>query len=157
MSLYNIDHEIYRILSGFDPESEDSQERLKQLKLEAKENMSSTGRYIKNIRAEAVSLKAEEAILNDKRKVLERKAERLLNYVGAFLGEGTRYNDGVVTFSWRTCPASVEIDDIALLDDKYLVEQDSKPDKAMIKSDLQADVDVSGAHLVTDKMNFSLK
>ena len=119
MRLYEIDTAIFDILSCLEPNEngelpencDELFEKLKELEMERQKKLENVAKYVLNIRAEAKALKEEENRLSKRRKVLENKEKRLLQYLdNACQGQKTKL--GIATLSYRRSER-VEITDNA--------------------------------------------
>ena len=98
MSLYEIDRTI---LSLVDPETGEilDGDALEQLQMERDTKLENVACWVKNLAAEAAAIRAEEVSLSDRRKVIERKVDRLKKYLAdALNGEKFQTAKCAVTF-----------------------------------------------------------
>ena len=110
------------------------------------------GKVLRNLEGDIVALKAEEERLKARRQTLENNAKRLkMALQGAMEVTGkTKFKTELFSFSIRkNAPAVViDADELIKVPLKYLVAQEPKIDKAKIKEDLKAGVNLDGvAHL----------
>lgn len=110
------------------------------------------GKVLRNIEGDIEALKSEEERLKKRRQTLENNAKRLkLALQGAMEVTGkTKFKTDLFSFSIRkNAPAVViDADELIKIPLKYLVAQEPKIDKAKIKEDLKAGVNLDGvAHL----------
>jgi hypothetical protein len=107
--------------------------------------------YIKNIEAQANSIKAEEEVLAKRRKKKEDKVERLKKYLtDSIIGNGeTSFESAKVSVSFRKSEG-VEFTNKDALDEKYWRTKTTtkrEPDKNLIKETIKSGVAVAGAIL----------
>jgi hypothetical protein len=108
-SIYEIDRAIMDLV---DPETGEilDAEALDQLQMERETKLENVACWIKNLTAEGAAIRAEEVNLAERRKVIERKAERLKNYLADVLG-GEKFQTPKCSVSFRKT-SKVEIADI---------------------------------------------
>ena len=110
------------------------------------------GRVIRQMEADAAALKAEEQRLTTRRKTVETNIKRMKETLqNAMTAVGKpKIDTELFKFRIQKNPASVIIDEqyIENIPVEYLIEQEPKLDKAKIKEDLKAGVNLDGiAHL----------
>jgi len=153
MKLYEITSELAQLEHLIDlPESEynpdDLTDRLNNLKIDKQQKIEDICSFIKNLRAEAEAVKAESKKLAERAKRTTTHAEWLEKYLKENLEEREQYSSARHKLVWRKSVA-VEIDPSEELDSKYLVEKiEYKPNKALIKEDINEGKKVTGAKLV---------
>ena len=109
-------------------------------------------KYIKNVEADIAVLKEEEARLKAKRKAMENSIERfkaLMQETMNAAGE-KKLPCGTFTVSLQKNPVAVVVDEQYLenIPEEYLKFKDPEIDKAKLKEDLKAGVNLEGiAHL----------
>lgn len=150
MPIYEIDDEIRRIFDeATDPEtgevSEDAFEALEQLQMERDRKVDNVACWYKNLVAEAEAIKAEERKLKARREVIEREAERRKNYL-EFVLHGEKFSSPRSAVSFRKSKKCI-IDDINLLDEKFLTYAEPTPNKKEITDAIKSGEEVRGAHL----------
>lgn len=156
MNLYEIKEEFLELLDAIEngeiPDGAIA-DTLEGMKGEFDEKIENTACYIKNLKAEADAIKAEENSLKERRQVKEHQIERLKNgmmecmsHLGIKKVEGARAR---VTISTRA-GASVLISPDAVIPEEY---QRTKvePDKVALKEALKAGVDIKGVTLVDSR------
>lgn len=156
MNLYDIEYEI---MNCVDPETGEiiDEKRLDALQMEREKKIENILLWIKNLKSEAEAIKAEEKALADRRKVDERKAESLTEYVKNVL-DGRKFQTARVAVSYRKSEAVV-VDDMELMlevCDDYLKYKDPEPDKVKIKAALKDGLVVPGCHL-EERQNMTIK
>lgn len=110
LSIYQIDQAILGLV---DPETGEIMdgEAFNLLQMEREAKLENVACWIKNLTAEGAALRAEEVALAERRKVLERKIDRLKKYLEAALnGEKFQTTKCSVTFRKTT---KVEVTDAA--------------------------------------------
>jgi hypothetical protein len=102
--LFEIESQIERLFATeVDENGEITEEGLKaleDLELNKETKVLNTAKLIKSYLSEADAVKASEAVLSQRRKTLERKAERLKKYITDHAG-GEDYRDSEISVSWR--------------------------------------------------------
>lgn len=168
-SLFKIDAGILELLeNGFnlacvDPETGEideakAAEYLEQLQIDREIKLDNIGKYIKNLDAEIIALKAQEQAFAARRKSKERKIETLKNSVLASLQAANqkKFETVNVAYSLRRSE-TVEVVEIEKLDKKYIKEKyEYSADKTAIKNAIKAGETVEGAVLV-EKQNLQVK
>lgn len=156
MTLYEINKDIEATLNAImasvneDGEVDEAYvHQLEDLQLQRDDKLEGIGCYIKNLRAEAVAIKAEEANLKARRTALENHAERLTNYVADMLGGEKWDKSPKVAYSFRKSERVV-IGDESLIPAEYIkTKTETAPDLTAIKNAIKAGNDVAGARVVT--------
>ena len=147
MNLYEINQKILDAVEfGCDPETGEiiDDTALEKLQMDREEKIENTLLYAKNLAAEAVAIKTEEAALSKRRQTAEKKAEWLKRYVQAVLN-GEKFKTPRVAVGYRKTQAVV-IDDIDSLPDDFLRIK-KEADKTKIKELLKGGEALPGAHL----------
>lgn len=164
MTLYEIDKAIRDVIENgisFDPETGEvifDDTDLDQLNIDLETKIENTGLFIKNLRAEAEAIKAEEAALKARRARKENTAEHYSDYIKNYLimDGRPRYETPRVSMTIRKSEA-VEIDPLAKIPMDYVVEKyEVKPDKMALKKALKNGETIEGVHLVTNQ-NITIK
>lgn len=158
-ALYEIDRDIEELLNDAEL-TEDGEwildvDALQALHMERDQKLTGVALYVKNIAAEAEMVKAEKKALADRQSALERKAERLKEYLKNALN-GESLTDPRVKVSFRKAPASVEVFSTVQLPSNYFRVK-TEPDKTAIKEALKAGKEVPGARLITDGITMTIK
>lgn len=121
---------------------------------ERTEKLLNLGAWIKSLVAEEKCYKEEVKSLAQKAKMASNKAERLKSLIKSNMKEDETLKGPRCSLSWRKSESvSIDpnvIDDILILPDKYHHHPDAVPNKAIIKLDLKADIDVPGCYLTTN-------
>lgn len=160
MTLYEIDAQLEGLLEQVDPETGEllcDLEQLEALSLERDRKLENLALYVKNRDAEAKAIREEEKALADRRRGLERKAERARDFLARMLA-GEKFTTPKVAVSWRKSEA-VEIGMSFFSTDaneRFLRYKEPDPDKAAIKAALKAGEEITGAELVTN-LNMTIK
>lgn len=161
MSLWQIDNAIMECLDFETGEVTDF-ERLEQLVLARDAKIEGVALYIKNLQSTAAAIRAEEIGLADRRREMERKVERLKEYLTTAL-DGAKFETPRVKMSFRSS-TSVEIgDELRLLEwleknhhDECVEYKLPKIRVSEVGKLLKEGKEVPGACLVT-KSNLQLK
>lgn len=152
MTLYEIDKQI---LACVDPETgEADTEQLEMLMMERSEKLENIACWIKDIKAECDSIKAEEKALAERRQAKERKAESLRRYLDEALAR-QKFETPRCVVSFRKSQ-KVEITNLDKIPDDYLRYKAPEPDKAAIKAAIKDGLTVEGAELV-DSVSMTIK
>lgn len=156
MNLYEIREEFLALLDAIENgeiPDEAIADTLEGMKGEFDEKIENTACYIKNLKAEADAIRAEENSLKERRQAKEHQIERLKNgmmecmsHLGIKKVEGARAR---VTISTRA-GASVLISPDAVIPEEYQ-RTEVKPDKVALKEALKAGVDIKGVTLVDSR------
>ena len=99
MTIYDIEAEIMDCIDQETGEVIDL-DRLNALEMERDKKISNVACWIKDLKAEAEAIKAEEQNLNHRRKVCENKMESLKTYLATFLN-GEKFKDARCSISYR--------------------------------------------------------
>lgn len=110
MSIYEIDQ---KILDLVDPETGEIMDgaAFDALQMEREAKLENVACWIKNLVAEGAAIRAEEVNLAERRRALERKSERLKNYLAEALG-GEKFQTAKCSVTFRKT-TKVEIDDVS--------------------------------------------
>ena len=162
MNIYEIDREISRILAEVDPETgelpESAFDELEQLQLDRDEKIENASCAWINLTAEAKAIREQEIALADRRRALERRADRIKRYV-EYATEGQPFSSSRVAVRWRRS-TSVEVDPAAFwaAHPALSLVRQKAPEPAVdaIKAALKAGIDVPGATLV-EKTTMTIK
>lgn len=109
---------------------------------------------IKEAKAEAEAIKAEEKALAQRRKVRENKASGLTKYLSDYLA-GRKFSTPKVAISYRKSEA-VEIADLNAVPDEFLAPQPPKVDKIGLKKAIKGGAAIEGVQIV-EKSNIQIK
>lgn len=161
-SLYTITQDYLAAFEALeiDPETGEvtNAELLETLGGEFDEKVESVAMYIKNLEAFAAQISVEEKKLAERRKYIERKSERLSEYLARCLEMAgrDRFDTARAALSFRRS-ASVTIENADVLPMDFIKETITySPDKSAIKRALQSGVPVRGATLV-EKRHLQIK
>lgn len=163
MSLYEISSELQSVIEGgmvFDVETGEvifDSDSLDELQALYDDKLEGCGLYVKNQMAEIEAIKAEEKRLAERRRVKERKAERMKEYMLQSMERtGTsKLDTAKIAISTRKSKRVI-VDDQSILPRNFVtIEQTEKVDKAALKKAL-ASGDVAGAH-IEENVNLQLK
>lgn len=161
-SLYEIDSNIKAFIDNlFDSADENGEvdidmNILEDLKEQRQTKLENIALYAKNLASDAQAIKEEEKYLEDRRKRLERKCERLKGILVRSMME----NGEKELSSARYCAKirdskATEIYDDSAIPDKYMVEKKTfAPDKTAIKKAIESGEEVAGARII---VNHNLK
>lgn len=161
MNLYQIDQAILSLVDQETGEILDY-EAFSDLQMARDAKIEGMSLWWKNLSAEAAAIRAEEIRLAERRKDLEKKADRLKQYLAEIL-DGTKFSTGRVACSFRKSK-SVEITDeaefIRQMQEtqhfEFLTYSAPKVNRTEIANALKAGQLVPGAQLI-EKNNLSIK
>lgn len=152
MKLYEINEAI---LACIDPETgEADADKLDELMLMREEKLENLALWVKNLKAEASAIKAEEKALAERRQAKERKAESIKAYLEKELA-GQKFETSRAVCSFRKSQ-KVEITDLDKIPDDYLRYSAPTADKTAIKAAIKDGLTVEGAELV-DSVSMTIK
>lgn len=124
------------------------------LQLERSEKLENIALWIKNLKSDAESYKAEKQAFEEKQRRAERRAEGLKNYLSAFLS-GEKFKTPRVECTFRKSE-SISVTDISQLASEYLRYAEPTADKTAIKSAIKSGKEVTGAELIS-KLSLCIK
>ena len=158
MTLYDINKELEQaMMACVDPETgeiiEDTS-ALEALSLARDEKIENVALYIKNCKALADALKAEEQKLAARRKTAENRVEWLKRYLAQNL-DGEKFSTPRVNISWRKSE-SVTVKDIWAIPDDFLTYSEPKPNKTLLKKALKEGQWFEGVEIV-ESQNIQIK
>lgn len=152
MKLYEINEAI---LNCIDPETgEADPDKLDELLMMREEKLENLTLWVKELKAEADAIKAEEKALAERRQAKERKAESLKKYLDEALA-GQKFETSRCVVSFRKSQ-KVEITDFDKIPDDYLRYKTPEPDKTAIKAAIKDGLTVEGCELV-DSVSMTIK
>lgn len=152
MKLYEINEAI---LACIDPETGEADcEKLDELLMMREEKLENLALWVKDLKAEADAIKAEEKALAERRQAKERKAESIKAYLEKVLA-GEKFETSRAVCSFRKSQ-KVEISDITKIPDDYLRYSAPTADKAAIKAAIKDGISIEGAELV-DSVSMTIK
>lgn len=152
MKLYEINEAI---LACVDPETGEADcEKLDELMLMREEKLENLALWVKDLKAEADAIKAEEKALAERRQAKERKAESIKAYLEKELA-GQKFETSRAVCSFRKSQR-VEITDLDKIPDDYLRYSTPTADKTAIKAAIKDGIDIEGAELV-DSVTMTIK
>lgn len=155
-NLYELNKEIENFEFEIDEDTGEilNADKLDEIQLERDTKIENLCLWIKNLKADAVSYKAEEDSFNKKRKAAENKAESIKNYIKSALA-GEKFKTNRVSISYIRSE-QVECSDITKVDDDYLRYAAPELNKTKIKEALNNGVAVAGCSLV-EKQNMIIR
>lgn len=152
MKLYEINDAI---LACIDPETgEADPEKLDALMMEWNDKIEGMALWVKDLKAEADAIKAEEKALAERRQAKERKAESIKAYLEKVLA-GQKFETSRAVCSFRKSQ-KVEITNLDKIPDDYLRYSAPTADKTAIKAAIKDGLTIEGAELV-DSVTMSIK
>lgn len=152
MKLYQINEAI---LACINPETGEADvEKLDELMLMREEKLENLALWVKDLKAEADAIKAEEKALAERRQAKERKAESIKAYLEKELA-GQKFETSRAVCSFRKSQ-KVEITNLDKIPDDYLRYKAPEPDKAAIKAAIKDGLSIEGAELV-DSVTMTIK
>ena len=152
MKLYEINDAI---LACIDPETGEADcEKLDALMMELNDKIEGMALWVKDLKAEADAIKAEEKALAERRQAKERKAESIKAYLEKVLA-GQKFETSRAVCSFRKSQ-KVEITDLDKIPDDYLRYSAPTADKTAIKAAIKDGLIIEGAELV-DSVSMTIK
>ena len=151
-NLYEVSEAIETAFNlAVDPETGEVNEEqlmlLEMLEIERNVKIENIALLIKNLRADAVALKAEKEAFQKRQKQAENKANSLSNYLESVLN-GEKFTTDKCAISWRRSSKIVLNEGCTVydLDTHYLRMSEPELDKVAIKKALADGVVVEGVH-----------
>lgn len=153
-SLYEIAERYMDILEAMDEDAS----VLDEIKDTLENKVENIGCYIKDIDAMADAIKTEEENLCARRKALERKSERLRDYLAScMLMTGiTKYNSQRLAVSFRASKSVTILNEAMIPEDFMVTKTTSAPNKTAIKAAIENGIYIPGAE-ITKKENIQIK
>ena len=152
MNLYEVNEAIETAFNlAVDPETGEVNEEqlvlLEMLEMERDKKIENIALLIKNLRADAVALKAEKDAFAKRQKQAENKANSLSNYLETVLN-GEKFTTDKCAISWRRSSKIVLNEGVTVydLDTHFLRMSEPELDKVAIKKALADGVVVEGVH-----------
>lgn len=161
MNLYEINQAILALV---DPETGEilDYDAFSELKMAKEEKIEGMALWHKNLTAEAAAIRAEEINLATRRKSLEKKAERLKEYLSTILS-GSKFSTARVACSFRKTKSVEILDEASFIQEmqesmhyEYLKYSPPTVNKTEITNAIKAGQLVPGAQLI-EKNNLSIK
>lgn len=156
MTLYEIDKEI---MNCWDAETGEilDEARLDELQIERDAKIENVACWIKNLRAEREALKAEKDTFAQRQKTVENKIDSLMKYLQSALN-GENFKTAKTAITYRKSEKVVIADgvDIFALPEQYLKYKDPDLDKAALKRDVKAGIEIPGVFIESCK-NIQIK
>ena len=152
MNLYEVNEAIETAFNlAVDPETGEVNEEqlvlLEMLEMERDKKIENIALLIKNLRADAVALKAEKEAFQKRQRQAENKANSLSNYLESVLN-GEKFTTDKCAISWRRSSKIVLNEGVTVydLDTHFLRMSEPELDKVAIKKALADGVVVEGVH-----------
>ena len=156
-ALYEIDQRILALVDEETGEITDF-EQLDKLQLERDAKIENIALWIKNLKSDEESYKAEKQVFEKKRKAAEQKRESLRYFLSQYLN-GQKFKSTKVECGFRNL-SRVEIDNIYDLPDEFLKykkpEIDETATKNAVKKAIEEGKEIAGARLV-NTLNLQIK
>lgn len=153
-SLYEIDEQILQCIDAETGEIID-EERLNELQIERETKLENVALWIKNLKADAASYKAEKEAFAEREKTAKEKAERLSAWLEKAL-DGQKMTTVRVAVTFRNSE-SVEIPDASIVPKKWCRKEIKyTPDKVAIKAAIKAGLKVKGCS-ISENRNINIK
>ena len=151
MNIYQIDQQIQAIIENADENGEVDGELLEALQMARDQKIENLALAWKNLQAEAKAIKEEIENLADRKKAVDRQADRAKRYLEEVLA-GERFRTAKVSVSYRDAQA-VELDDSFMLSaiPDWLRYKEPEPNKKVIMERLKQGEHIPGAKLVTNR------
>lgn len=156
MTLYEIVKELRDFEFEIDEETGEilNADELDNLQLDRDEKIENICLFIKNLKADIESYKAEKDSFAQKEKAAKNKADRLTKYLESMLG-GETFKSIRASVTYRKSE-SVECEDIYLVPQEFLRFKDPELNKSEVKKALKNGEEIRGCHLI-EKMNMQIK
>ncbi len=152
MTLYEINAALEEaFMDCIDPETGEivgDTEQLDALQIQRDVKIENIVLMIKNYKAEADAIKAEENNLAKRRKTCENRTEWLRKYL-AYNLQGEEFKTARATVSYRKTQ-SVQVDDVWKLPKEFVKVADPVPDKRALAEALKEGREIDGAELITN-------
>lgn len=151
MRLYEIDRRIREILeTEVDPETGEISERaaaeLDALEVARERKLEALALVVLELEGDAEAIRKEEKRLEERRRRIERRVERLKDYIRQHLVVGETIEGELVSIRWRRAKA-VEVHDLDRLPESCVrIRRD--PDRTAIRAAIERGEEVPGAELV---------
>lgn len=157
MTLYQINEQLRAIADGAEYDEETGEifdeQAIADLQIAREDKIEGIACLIKESKAMAEALKAEEDALSKRRKAEERKAESYKKLLIASMDEGEKFKSAKASIRWMKSK-TVEVDEDKLPAEYFWVVME--PDKISIKNALKAGEEVPGA-MFSEKNNIIIK
>ena len=161
MKLFEIDERLAACVKISDDQAVDAEtgevidiEAVEALEMEREQKIENIGMWIKDLTAQSEALKSEKNKLAEREKSAKNKAERLKEFLTAYL-DGKKFETARVAIKFRSVQ-SVSVPDVTALPEKYWRIKPPEADKTAIKNALKAGEVIEGAELVK-KQSISVK
>ena len=161
MKLFEIDERLAACVKISDDQAVDAEtgevidiEAVEALEMEREQKIENIGMWIKDLTAQSEALKAEKNKLAEREKSAKNKAERLKEFLTAYL-DGKKFETARVSIKFRSVE-SVSVPDVTALPEKYWRIKPPEADKTAIKNAIKAGEVIEGAELVK-KQSISVK
>ena len=153
-SLYEIASRYLDILETM----EEDASVLDEIKDTLENKIENIGCYIKDITAMAEAIKTEEENLCARRKTLERKADRLKEYLAScMLMTGVKkYASQRLAVGFRSSKSVTILNEAMIPEDFMVIKTTKAPDKVAIKTAMENGIYIPGAE-ITKKENIQIK
>lgn len=144
-SLYEIDQ---RILALVDEETGEitNFEQLDKLQIEREAKIENIALWIKNLKSDEESYKAEKQAFEDRQRQAKQRRESLERYLSDVLN-GEKFKTARVECSFRKSQ-KIEVENIELLPEEFLNYKNPEADKTAIKEAIKEGKEVAGARIV---------
>lgn len=152
MNLFEISQEIMTCVNE-DGEIIDD-EKLEALTMERNSKIENISLWVKNLRAEAEALKAEEKAFAERRKAAENKANSLTDYLTRYL-DGQKFETAKVKLSFRKSEF-LDIAEGAVIPEEYLKYKEPEVDKTLLKKCIKVGLEIPGVTLC-ERQNLQIK
>jgi hypothetical protein len=161
MNIFEINQHLRAIVNeGFSVDVETGEllfdeSQLNELESTKAEKFLAIGKMVKEKEAFAKSIKDQEKAMGERRKVLENEVSRLKDWALINMTEKDKFEDAQIKVSYSKGSESIEVQNIELLDPKYITEKYTRTaDKKALKEALKSGEFIEG---VTLKRKPSLK
>lgn len=154
MKLYDLAKNYAQLMEmAEEMESDAIVDTLEALQDEIEEKVENIAKFIRNLEADAKIIKEEEKRLAERRQSIEKKIERLKQYLQEQLEVAglQKVKRPMITVAIQNNPPSVEIADEKLIPSEFMIPQPAKIDKKAILERLKNGEEISGCSLKQTK------
>ncbi len=152
-SLYEIDRRILALVNEETGEITDF-EQLDKLQLERDAKIENIALWIKNLKSEEESYKAEKQAFEGRQRQAKQRRESLERYLSDVLA-GEKFKTAKVECSFKKSQR-VEVDDVFSLPEEYIRYKEPDADKTAIKEAIKEGKEIAGARLI-EALNLQIK
>jgi len=152
MNLYEIDKNIESVVeNGFSVDEETGEllftaDDLEQLQIDRTTKLEAMALVVKNYRALAEDIKAEENSLKDRREGILKRVEYLSNLLANSL-DGAKFETSKCAISYRKSSKVIVDENVELPEEYIKTTVKTEPNKTEIKNALKQGIEINGCHI----------